>query len=275
MRVGSSSGVVPAPPAPSSSAGSSVSGDLDPLESLLQKLGLEPVGGRAADGRRAADETTICNCGIDGEECTLLMADLVRHAPVRVQYLFFGGAACGDAGALAIADAMTRGAMPDLMAIDLSSNRATDVGFSAVVGSIAHCSRFRDLVFARNTLGDAGFAALTEVLLRDEWPGVERLDLSGAEVERHTISDGAFLAFAAGLADGQLKAIRLEVLGMSHCDVGDAGLQALCLAVKRGSLRRLKSLHLVSNHVSDEGAYDGPHSLFLIAPPSGDSASLC
>ena len=171
-----------------------------------------------------------------------------------IEYLFLPGNAFGDAGIAAIARAMEEGALPKLLTVDFSRCGITDAGFTTFVNAIKHCPQFRDIIFQENALGDAAFAALHEVLKRDEWPNVERINLAGAQFARHTISDATFAPFAQDLADGQIKMLRLEELEMSDNDVRDAGYTAFALAVQRGNLRKLRSLYFVSNLITDEGA---------------------
>jgi len=224
----------------------------EPLELVLEyKLGFDDVEDLAAK-----------NCVITYDELkklteedgTIFAQALIDQGPTDVEYLFFSGNELGDKGVIAIARAMEEGALPRLLTVDISRNGVTDVGFTSLVNAIKFCPRFRDIICAENNLSDKGFAALHEVFKRDEWPGIERLNLAGAQFERHTISDASFLPFAQDLADGKIKLIRLEELEMSDNDIRDPGYAALSLAIQRGNLRKLRSLYFVSNLITDEGA---------------------
>ncbi len=194
---------------------------------------------------------------LSAEEMKVLFDEIIRLGKTEIEYIFLGAreGKFGDEGAKRIAEAMAAGALPKLLCIEVTGNDIGDEGFAAVAGSIKHCPSFRDLIFKENRVGDAGFAALTEVMRRNEWRNIERLNVAGAQFARHTISEASFLPFAQGLADGAIKAVRLEELEMSDNDIGDEGFGALALAVKRGNLRKLKSLYMVANHITDEGAY--------------------
>lgn len=186
--------------------------------------------------------------------CEAMIADIDDKGPCVVEYLFFPNQNIDDEGMEHIAKAMEAGAMPKLLTVDFSSNKLTDTGFITLVNAIKHCKQFRDLKFKNNGLTDVGFKALHEMLKRGEWPGLERLDLAGDMYHRHFISDASFVPFATDLADGVFKAIRLEEFEISDCDLADAGFVAFCVAIKRGNLRKLKSLYMQGCKITDEGA---------------------
>ena len=185
----------------------------DPLELCLEyKLGFDDVSD-------LAEKTCVVTFDerkkLTVEDARVFAQALIDQGPTKIEYLFLAGNEFGDEGLAAIAKAMEDGALPKLLTVDLSRNKATDVGFASFVNAIKHCRQFRDVIFAENTLGDDGFAALHQVMLRDEWPNIERLNLAGAQSARHAISDAAFASFADDLANGQIKALRLEELEMS------------------------------------------------------------
>lgn len=221
------------------------------LEMLLEKkLGFDDI----TDLKDMKSVVTF-NCEPMTPAETRILADaLIDQAPTEIEYLFLGHNQMGDEGMAALADAMANDALPNLLSVDFSKNGITDVGMASFVGAIKHCKRFRDIIMKENKLGDAGMNSLTEVLRRNEWPNIERLNLAGAMFDRHTISDASFLPFAQGLADGEFKAIRLEELEMGDNDINDAGFSALCLAIQRGNLRKLRSLYMMCNHITDDGA---------------------
>ena len=224
----------------------------DPLEKALEyKLGFDDVSDLQAKNCVVTyDEQKT----LDAADCAAFAQALIDQGPTEIEYLFLPGNSFGDEGLLAIARAMAEGALPKLLTVDFSRCEASDAGFTAVVNAIKHCPRFRDLIFQENSLGDTGFAALHQVLKRDEWPNVERLNLAGAQFARHTVSDASFVAFATDLAEGAVKMLRLEELEMSDNDIRDAGFTALALAIQRGNVRKLRSLYFVSNLITDEGA---------------------
>jgi len=224
----------------------------DPLEYVFEyKLGFDD-----------AEDLKLKSCivtyderkKLTAEDAKVLAQAMIDQAPCDVEYMFLARNELGDEGIAALCHAIAQGACPKLLTVDFSSNGATDVGFTSLVNVIKHCRGFRDIIFQSNVLGDAGFAALHEVFKRNEWPGVERLNLAGTQFQRHTISDVSFLPWAQDLADGSIKAIRLEELEMSDNDISDAGYAALSLAVPRGNLRTLRSLYFISNVITDEGA---------------------
>lgn len=224
----------------------------DPLELCLEyKLGFDDVSDLQA-------KTTIITYDerkpLDTADASVLAQALIDQGPCMLEYLFLPNNAFGDAGIMAIAKAMEEGALPKLLTVDFSRCSVTDAGFVTFVNAIKHCPQFRDVIFQENALGDAGFTALHAVLKRDEWPNVERINLAGAQLARHTISDASFVPFAQDLADGQVKMLRLEELEMSDNDIRDDGYAAFALAIHRGNLRKLRSLYFVSNLITDEGA---------------------
>ena len=224
----------------------------DPLELVMEyKLGFDDVSD-------LKDKTCVVTFDerkkLTVEDAKVFAQALIDQGPTAIEYLFLSGNEFGDEGLAAIAAAMEAGALPKLLTVDFSRDKCTDAGFTSLVNAIKHCRAFRDIMFQENELGDAGFAALHEVLKRDEWPNIERLNLAGAQFRRHTISDASFVPFATDLADGQIKMLRLEELEMSDNDVMDTGYSAFAVAIARGNLRKLRSLYFVSNLITDEGA---------------------
>ena len=224
----------------------------DPLELVLEyKLGFDDVSDLQAKRALILSE--------EGRELTpedgkVLAQALIDEGPCEIEYLFLCHNDLGDEGIEAIAGAMAAGALPKLLAVDFTNNGASDVGFGHLISAVKHCRQFRDIVFKNNKLSDASVVALHEVLKRGEWPQVERVNMAGEQFDRHTISDASFVPFATDLADGVFKMIRLEELEFSDCDVGNDGLAALSTAIERGNVRKLKSLYMQANHITDEGA---------------------
>jgi hypothetical protein len=224
----------------------------DPLELCLEyKLGFDDVSDLE---EKKCVVTFDERKKLTAEDAKVFAQALIDQGPTNIEYLFLAGNEFGDEGLAAIAHAMEEGALPKLLTVDFSRDKATDAGFICIVNAIKHCRQFRDLIFAENTLGDTGFAALHQVMLRDEWPNIERLNLAGTQFLRHTISDASFVPFATDLADGKVKALRLEELEMSDNDIRDAGYAAFAVAIQRGNLRKLRSLYFVANLITDEGA---------------------
>lgn len=224
----------------------------DPLVKCLEyKLGFDDVEDLQAKNTVITfDERKQ----LDAEDAKCFAQALIDQGSCDLEYLFLAGNTYGDEGLFAIAKAMEADALPKLLTVDFSRCGGTDAGFIAIVNAIKFCPRFRDLIFQENTLGDEGFTALHEVLKRDEWPNVERINLAGAQYARHSISDASFVPFAIDLADGQIKMLRLEELEMSDNDIRDAGFAAFAVAIQRGNVRKLRSLYFVSNLITDEGA---------------------
>ena len=224
----------------------------DPLELVFEyKLGFDdPEDLQAKNCMISHDERKQ----LDVADAKVLAEAIIEQGPCELEYMFLPGNTFGDEGIMAIAKAMEAEMLPKLLTVDFSRCQITDAGFTAFVNAIKFCPRFRDIIFQENTIGDVGFAALHQVMKRDEWPGVERINLAGAQFARHTISDASFLPFATDLADGEVKMIRLEELEMSDNDIRDAGFAAFSIAIQRGNLRKLKSMYFVSNLITDEGA---------------------
>jgi len=224
----------------------------DPLELVCEyKLGFD-------DPSDLREKNTIITFDerkkLDATDVKVLVDAMIEQGPCNIEYLFLPGNTFGDEGIFAIAKAMEEGALPKLLTVDFSNCQATDAGFIALVNAVKYCRQFRDIIFQKNTLGDEGFSALHQMLKRDEWPGVERLNLAGAQFYRHTISDKSFVPFATDLADGEVKMIRLEELEMSDNDIRDEGFAAFAVALQRGNIRKLRSLYFVSNLITDVGA---------------------
>jgi len=224
----------------------------DPLEYVFEyKLGWDDVSD-------LQQKTSILTFDLEkkltAEDCKILADQMIEQDPCEVEYLFLARNEIGDEGVAHLCRAIAEGACPKLLTVDFSENELSDEAFISLCGVIKDCKRFRDIIFSGNYLTDKGFAALHEVFKRDEWPGIERLNLSGAQYNRHEISDASFAPFARDLADGNIKAIRLEELEMSDNDIGDEGYAAFAVAIQRGNLRKLKSLYFTANLITNEGA---------------------
>ena len=224
----------------------------DPLELVLEyKLGFDDISDLQ---RKTCIVTYLPDRTLTAEDGKVLAQAIIDQGPCDIEYLFLQKNELGDEGIAAIARAMEAGALPKLLTVDFTNNKAGDEGFIALANAIKHCPTFRDICFKQNRLSDTAFAALHKVLLRNEWPGIERLNISGEIFDRHTISDASFIPFANDLADGRLKAIRLEEFDFSDNDITDAGYAAFAEAIKRGNLRKLRSLYAQACLITDEGA---------------------
>lgn len=225
----------------------------DPLELALEyKLGFDDVSD--LQGELCFLCTDTAERKFNAEDAKVLADAMIAQGPCEVEYIFFQNSKIGDQGLEAVAKAMAAGATPKLLTVDFTNILATDAGFMHLLGAIKHCPNLRDLVFKQNSLTDAAFSALHEVIKRGEWPAMERLNLAGTQSERHTISDASFVPFGHDLADGVIRTTRLEEIELSDTDISDAGLAAVALAIQRGHVRKLRSLYMQACHITDEGA---------------------
>ena len=113
----------------------------------------------------------------------------------------------------------------------------------------------------RNTVGDAGLAALGDALARGAFPRLATLYLYNNQIGSRGLAalvqsteagaaDGGAAADADGAAGAPLA--RLEKLYVDNNQVGEDGLSAVTRAIDAGRLGSLRSLHLSGNPIKQQ-----------------------
>ena len=122
-------------------------------------------GGDAAVGLlRDVRSLTCSSLGWGCIHCTLLTDVLSQCRELRI--LRLSSNEIGDAGAGALADALTGGALGSLWELNLYYNRVGDGGARALAGAASRgaLSSLRELYLCRNRIGDAGMQAIADAI---------------------------------------------------------------------------------------------------------------
>ena len=124
----------------------------------------------------------------------------------------------GEADLSAFVSALSSGALPLLVELDLCGNQ----------------------------IGDAGISALVSALSTGALPLLEELNLCGNQ-----IGDAGISAFASAMSSGALP--RLEYLWLHGNKMSDVGVLALAAALKSGAMASLQYLSQKDRYLSENG----------------------
>ena len=162
------------------------------------------------------------------EECQMLASD---------------GQGVGDAGAAALARALSSGALPQLDFVVLNNNAVGNVGVEALAASLAGGAmpQLEELHLSYNGFGSAGVTAIAQAIKGGALQQLGSLHLVYNRID----SDGATALAAAG---GALS--KLVKLFLNGNRIGDAGMHALAAAVT-AEFASLKTLGVDANPGSD------------------------
>ena len=166
---------------------------------------------------------------VDDAAAAELALALRERGAARLEVLGLG-AAVGDRGGALLADALARGAAPNLAELHLSGNRLGDATARAIAramraGGLPHLVELR---LNHNEIGDDGAAELAAALLAGAAPRLEGLWLGGNRVGDR----GAEQLARALRPDAGKACARLRQLALYSNEVGDRGALALADALE-------------------------------------------
>ena len=166
---------------------------------------------------------------VDDAAAAEIALALREHGAPRLEVLGLG-AAVGERGGALLADALARGAAPQLAELHLSGNRLGDATARAIAramraGGLAHLVELR---LNHNEIGDDGAAELAAALLAGAAPRLQGLWLGG-----NRVGDRGAEQLARALQPGAGHACaRLRQLALYSNAVGDRGALALADALE-------------------------------------------
>lgn len=158
-------------------------------------LGLDGANGLAellASGSLQRLELLTLSFSALGDAGTVALADaMTAHAPL--QQLDLSGNSIQSAGTDALARALVRGAMPQLIKISLKNNDLNDEAAVALAGASHDALEWLNL--SSNQIADTGGSALASALAANRFGKLRRLSL-----DHNRLGDAAMGALAAVLA---------------------------------------------------------------------------
>ena len=199
------------------------------LVSMLPCMGGGPLDTLQGALRRLGWCRELWLTEVDDAAAAELALALRERGAARLEVLGLG-AAVGDRGGALLADALARGAAPNLAELHLSGNRLGDATACAIAramraGGLPHLVELR---LNHNEIGDDGAAELAAALLAGAAPRLEGLWLGGNRVgDRGAEQLARALRPDAGKACG-----RLRQLALYSNEVGDRGALALADALE-------------------------------------------
>ena len=190
-------------------------------------------------------DLSLAHNPIGEEGARALFAPLGADA-LPAQWLSLASCEVGDKGLASLANALERGALPQLRALKLQCNQFGATG-SAALGACVGSGALRglsQLCMNDNSLGDA--EAFWAAMRPGAMAGLVQLYWYSAG-----LGDVGLAAFARALSDGAMPGLR--DLFLQENAFGDAGLEALSAALGRRALPSLERLRIESNRFGDQG----------------------
>jgi len=165
---------------------------------------------------RDAEELQWTDRGLTAADMATLGTILQTNGLPRLQLIFLGCNGFGDAGVQALCAGLGPGAAPSLRIIYLTSTK----------------------------IGPAGAEAFAGALSRGAMPKLDELELTG-----NPIGNQGMAALAAPVR----KLPALTHLVLFKCEIGDKGLASLVANLGKDDFKKLESLFLADNYVTDAG----------------------
>jgi len=153
----------------------------------------------------------------------------------------------GDEGVMALADACTRGAIPNLRELYLGQNNIGNAGISALAQACVSgaLTRLTELHLSNNMIGNDGLKALSDACMGGALEKCTTLHL-----QWNRITDEGAQALAAACAGGALKKCRVLVLNGNK--ITAVGLTAMMDTISNGALNMLRELTLPGGRVPED-----------------------
>lgn len=187
-----------------------------------------------------------------GDSGMSVLADVcvVTGALVNCKLLCLNASCIADSGMIFLADAIARGALPNLTALHLARNQIGKCGiakFAEVLKSpLGPLASLVELDIGWNTIEDAGVRALGCACATPAVCQLTNLDLRFNKISEYGMS---FLTDA--IAHGALRSLVHFYLGGNY--ISDEGMMALSSTIATGALSSLEHLNLFDNRIGDKG----------------------
>mmetsp|Transcript_51267 Transcript_51267/g.85028 ORF Transcript_51267/g.85028 Transcript_51267/m.85028 type:complete len:311 (+) Transcript_51267:42-974(+) len=198
------------------------------------------------------------------DEDGIAFTTLIRQqGPTKLRYIFFSENEFGDKTAIEIAGLLKDNLMPELEVIHIADNQLSTVGVAAITNALTEQTHFyfRELNTNKNRkVGDEAIVNLLECWKKMwEMPRVEnipwvKLCMAGHIFEKGKISDDGVVALCDALMNRDFFLNLLEELDLSDNQLTDVALEAIAACIAEGHFKRLKSLYLTSNKITNTGA---------------------
>ena len=192
----------------------------------------------------------ITNAG-EAEYVKRLMKALIQSQDI-ISLKELGLSLLRSAAMLHVAEGIEMGALDDLESIELANCEIGDEGLTILSQAWKRrpscSSKLTKLCLDFILVGDEGIKSFAEALAAGGLPYLQELTLVGNEA----IGDDGFMALCEALLKGAGK--NLQVLDVKLCDVGNAGVKALIRAIQGGACVDLSKLDLRCKRVDGKVA---------------------
>ena len=177
----------------------------------------------------------------------------------------------------ALAGAIASGSLPNLVELELYSNRIGDEGMKAFAAASGSLPSLKTLVLDKFVIrdgNDTGLDLSARILNDTDMKIIAHLFANGSlgalqelYLNYNDFGDAGMAALAGAIASGSLG--KLEFLAVAGNQIGYAGMSAFAGAIASGSLANLEQMSLFENQIGDAGMIE-----FSRAIASGSLASL-
>jgi len=247
------------------------------------KLELNYVPMRGGDGARLAQALSLCSRIEELAWCFVEMRAVevgaMLAAPVpSLQKLYLNENALGEAGGVALAQALGKRATPQLQELHLAENALGEAGGVALAEALGKGATplLQELYLDVNALGEAGGVALAKALGKGATPLLQELGLS-----KNALGEAGGVALAEALGKGATP--QLQKLVLDHNLLGKRGAAALAAAIStKDALPNLKSLNVERTRLTaagrkllDEAASEYGGRLEIVDAQGGAFSGCC
>jgi len=192
-----------------------------------------------------------------------LAAYMEKYGPLKLRYIFLSENELTDVTAIALADALRNNLAPELEVIHFHRNKLTDKGVMAITSALTDTPHYymREINVAENDgIGDDALISLVDMYKvmwekpRCEEIPLTRLEWQGTLFNKHKITDTGVFALCDAMLNRDFWLNNIEELDLSDNEITDAGLSRIADCIAAGHMKKLKSLYLTWNKITDEGA---------------------
>jgi len=178
-----------------------------------------------------------------GAEGGLVLAGLLSRMR-SLTSLLLGSNQLDEASVIAICNAVKESKQTKLATLGLSVNSVGPIGARAVAGMVAGTASLMELQLGGNSYGDEGVEAICDAVRENKGGRLETLCINNSDV--------------TPVGAQAVAAMLLAPSSLTECDLGsnklkEAGVIAVCNAVKENKQTKLANLSLSRNDVSPKG----------------------